>query len=157
MNLRALLLAAALGLGGLAAQGGALAQAPPRAAPAAPAAVKAGDQCAGLIQNNAAAAGVCGPACAGANLKFNGQWSNDRNFPPVQACMKDKNLPSICGCAAEPAAQAAAPPMTLVEMRGRATDLAITTRGDAYMLDTVGGLWKVVAGRFSKAPSQAIS
>ena len=61
-----------------------------------------GDRCAPQIANNAAAAGVCGPVCEKAGLKFAGNWSNASNHPPVQACKAKGEGQSVCGCAAKP-------------------------------------------------------
>ena len=61
-------------------------------------AAKPGDRCAGVIANNSAAAGVCGPVCSKEKLAFGGNWSNDANHPPVKACVADHKGSSVCGC-----------------------------------------------------------
>ena len=60
-----------------------------------------GDRCAGMIQNNTAAAGVCEPICEKAGLVFGGNWSNDPHHPPVKECVAKKQGSSVCGCAAK--------------------------------------------------------
>ena len=70
---------------------------------------KPGDQCAPQIANNAAAAGVCGPVCEGMGLRFAGNWSNDRNHPPVVACAQGNKGQSVCGCGAVPPGDVCAP------------------------------------------------
>ena len=70
-------------------------------APQAPPAPKPGDVCAPQIPNNAGAAAVCTPVCDKAGLKFGGNWSNDRNHPPVASCIRENKGQSVCGCAAK--------------------------------------------------------
>jgi hypothetical protein len=61
-----------------------------------------GDHCAPQIANNAAAAGVCGPVCERAGMRFAGNWSNDRTHPPVAQCIARHQGQAVCGCAARP-------------------------------------------------------
>ncbi len=61
-----------------------------------------GDRCSPQIANNAAAAGVCGPVCQRAGLRFAGNWSNVRTHPPVAACIARREGQAVCGCAAIP-------------------------------------------------------
>jgi hypothetical protein len=75
-----------------------------------------GDRCAPQIANNAAAAGVCGPVCDKAGLKFAGNWSNASNHPPVQACKAKGEGQSVCGCAAKPGDRFASDAVTVLEI-----------------------------------------
>jgi len=57
-----------------------------------------GDRCSPQIANNAAAAGVCRPVCAGFGMAFAGNWSNVPNHPPVASCIAANAGLAVCGC-----------------------------------------------------------
>ncbi len=67
------------------------------------------DVCSPQIQNNSAAAGVCGPVCDKTGGKFGGNWSNDTNHPPVKACISGNKGQAVCGCTEPPPKPTPAP------------------------------------------------
>ena len=48
---------------------------------------------------NAMAPSVCNPVCAKHGLVFKGNWSDDRDHPPVQACRRSGRGQAVCECA----------------------------------------------------------